>query len=168
MSNPSGALWQATSPPTPGPLLRRIGAFCIDLVLLAPLLAGLGFVWARLFQIELPPERLPLFDYLVQLATGQDPLVPGGLLFLLGVIVLYFIVGPLLFGATPGLYWMGLTLLDREGRPIGAAAAMVRSLGTVISTAYFFLGFLWILFDPFGRGFHDRIAGTWVVRRNAR
>lgn len=159
---------EGSSTPVPAPVIRRIGAFCIDLALLGPLLAVLGWFWAVLFQIELPPSRLPLFDALVQLASGSDPLVPACLLFLIAVSVLYFFVGPLLFGATAGLGLMGLTLADKDGNPIGAAAAVLRALGTAISAAYFWLGFLWILFDPNRQGFHDRISGAWVIRRNAR
>lgn len=168
MKDPTHSQREKVYSPVPGSVFRRFGAFCIDLSLLGPLLGALGWCWTILFEIELPPERLPLFDTLVQLAAGQDPLVPAGLLFLVAVTLLYFFVGPLLFGSTVGLWLMGLSLADDEGLPIGAAAATLRALGTVLSAAYFWLGFLWILFDPGRQGFHDRIAGTWVIRRNAR
>jgi uncharacterized RDD family membrane protein YckC len=164
-ANPQG---EVSPVPIPASLVRRIGAFCIDLAVLCPLLGVLAWCWTALFQIELPPSRLPLFDALIQLAGGQDPLVPGGLLLVITLIVLYFFVGPLLFGATVGLWIAGLTLADEQGHPIGAAASILRSLGTVLSAAYFWLGFLWILFDPGRQGFHDWIAGSWVIRRNAR
>lgn len=168
MKDPSTSLVAPGSFPRPGSLLGRFGAFLVDLTLLSGLLGVIGVAWVRLFQIEVPPKRLPLFDAFVQLASGQDPMVILGLAVLLSVAGLYFLVGPLLFGTTCGLRLVGLALVDREGQPIGAAAAFARALGILLSGAYFGLGFLWILFDSQGQGFHDRISGTWVVRRNAR
>jgi uncharacterized RDD family membrane protein YckC len=95
-------------------------------------------------------------------------MVACGLLFVTAMAVLYFFLGPLLFGKTLGLFLTGLTLTDQEGRPIGGGAAAIRSLAAALSAAYFWLGFVWILFDPGRQGFHDRISGTWVTRRNAR
>lgn len=164
------------SPDTPGlapaasiaPLWRRLAAGLVDLAVLAPALLALSWIWARVFELELPTERLPLFDWLVQLYLRDDPLVLGGALFLAGASALWFLVMPLLTGVTPGLRLLGLCLVEADGSTVGPAAAAVRALGAVLSAAYLGLGFLWILFDPERRGFHDKIAGTWVVRRNAR
>jgi uncharacterized RDD family membrane protein YckC len=40
---------------------------------------------------------------------------------------------------------------------------VVRIIGFYLSTAVFFLGFLWILVDPNRRGWHDIMARTRVV-----
>lgn len=159
----------ATTPsPAPAPLWRRLSAWLVDLAVLTPLLCALAWVWARLFQLELPSERLPLFDYLVQLYLLDDPMVVGGAIFLAGVATAYFLIAPLLWSATVGLRLLGLGLVEGDGRAVGPAAATVRALGALLSAAYLGLGFLWILFDPQRQGFHDKIAGTFVVRRNAR
>ena len=42
--------------------------------------------------------------------------------------------------------------------------ALVRSLAAAFSTVVFFLGFLWIAWDPDKQGWHDKIAGTVVLR----
>jgi uncharacterized RDD family membrane protein YckC len=42
--------------------------------------------------------------------------------------------------------------------------ACVRALGCFLSLIIIGLGFLWIVFDPEKRAWHDKIAGTVVVR----
>ena len=42
--------------------------------------------------------------------------------------------------------------------------AVVRALACFLSLIVIGLGFLWIAFDPEKRGWHDKIAGTVVVR----
>lgn len=140
----------------------------VDLALISPLLAGLAWAWFRLFEIRVPTDRLPLFDWLVQLYLRGDPLVPGGLLVIALGLGSYFSVAHLLWGSTPGLRAAGLTLVDRQQRTPGSAAAATRVLGAGLSAAYLGLGFLWILFDAHRQGFHDKIAGTYVVRRKDR
>jgi uncharacterized RDD family membrane protein YckC len=42
--------------------------------------------------------------------------------------------------------------------------ALVRGLGAALSVVVLFLGFFWIAWDPDKQGWHDRIAGTVVIR----
>ena len=154
--------------PTPAPLWRRTLAFLVDVAVLLPLLVGLAWVWQRLFEIQLPAERLPLFDWVVQLHLQDDPLVPGGVLVGALVAGAYFGVGWLLWGTSVGMRLLGLGVVDgRHGVP-GPAAATTRVLGAGLSAAYLGLGFVWILFDAHRQGFHDKIAGTYVVRIKGR
>jgi uncharacterized RDD family membrane protein YckC len=41
---------------------------------------------------------------------------------------------------------------------------MVRGFSGILSLAVVGLGGLWILWDPDRQGWHDRIAGTYVVK----
>jgi uncharacterized RDD family membrane protein YckC len=41
---------------------------------------------------------------------------------------------------------------------------LIRGLSGIFSIAVFGLGFLWVLRDPERQGWHDRIAGTYVVK----
>jgi uncharacterized RDD family membrane protein YckC len=66
-------------------------------------------------------------------------------------------------GATPGKRLVGLTVQAEDGsEPIGAARAAVRLFGYGVSGLLLGAGFLMAAFG--GRGLHDRIAGTRVVR----
>ena len=46
----------------------------------------------------------------------------------------------------------------------GTETAIVRALGCFLSLCVVFLGFIWIAFDPNRQAWHDKIAGTVVVR----
>jgi uncharacterized RDD family membrane protein YckC len=72
-----------------------------------------------------------------------------------------------LVGQTPGKALLGLRIVRMDGRRMTLSAALLRYLGYWVSAIPLFLGFAWILFDADRRGWHDRIAGTYVayVRR---
>lgn len=159
------AEWAA---PAPATVWRRVVAFMVDLAVLAPALAILAWIWQRLFQIHLPTEPLPLFDWVIQLHLQDDPLVSGAWLVLGGVVAGYFLVGHLLAGTSPGMRLLDLRVVDGEGGAPGPGAATLRILGAGLSGAYLGLGFLWIAFDAHRQGLHDKIAGTFVVRRKGR
>ena len=67
-------------------------------------------------------------------------------------------------GATPGKMLMGLRVVTREGEPIGGGTAALRYIGYIISGLALLLGFLWIIWDPEHEGWHDKIAGTRVIK----
>jgi uncharacterized RDD family membrane protein YckC len=57
-----------------------------------------------------------------------------------------------------------LRLVRIDGAPVGFPDALVRGLTGIFSLAVFGLGFLWILRDPDRQAWHDRVAGTYVVK----
>jgi uncharacterized RDD family membrane protein YckC len=57
-----------------------------------------------------------------------------------------------------------LRLVRVDGAPLAFADALVRGLSGIFSLAVVGLGFLWILRDPERQAWHDRIAGTLVVK----
>ncbi|HTT01718.1 MAG TPA: RDD family protein [Steroidobacteraceae bacterium] len=57
-----------------------------------------------------------------------------------------------------------LKVVRVDGRPIDWGTAVVRAFGCILSLAVVGLGFLWIVFDPERQAWHDKIAGTIVVR----
>jgi uncharacterized RDD family membrane protein YckC len=57
-----------------------------------------------------------------------------------------------------------LKVVRLDGRPIDWGTAVVRALGCFLSLAIVGLGFLWIAFDQEHQAWHDKIAGTVVVR----
>ena len=154
--------------PIPAGIWRRATAFLLDLVVLLPLIAILCWVWVGMFDVALPSDKLPLYDYLVQLYLQDDPLVTGGLLLLCALLGVYFLIAHLLWAGTAGMWVLDLKVVASSGRPVGAGASAARVFGAGLSAAYFFLGFVWIAFDARRQGLHDKIADTLVVRRKAR
>jgi uncharacterized RDD family membrane protein YckC len=57
-----------------------------------------------------------------------------------------------------------LRVVRIDGQPLSFADALVRGLSAIFSLAVFGLGCLWILRDPERQAWHDKIAGTYVVK----
>jgi uncharacterized RDD family membrane protein YckC len=67
-------------------------------------------------------------------------------------------------GTTVGGIVVNLQVVRQDGRPLNFLTAFVRSLAALFSAAVLFLGFFWIGWDRDKQGWHDKIAGTVVVR----
>lgn len=67
-------------------------------------------------------------------------------------------------GSTIGGIVCDLHVVRVDGRPLDWETAIVRALSCFLSLAVVGLGFFWIAFDPNHQGWHDKIAGTVVVR----
>ena len=67
--------------------------------------------------------------------------------------------------ATPGKMLLRAKILDAEtGQQPSVPQCIGRYLRYYVSIFTLFLGFLWIAFDSRKQGFHDKLAGTVVVR----
>jgi uncharacterized RDD family membrane protein YckC len=135
------------------PFALRCGAFLIDYILIVSLVV-LGTLFARM------------------LGGGARA---AGTSAETGAIVLAIVVALLNFGVLPGL--TGLTLgkwaaglrIKRvdEGNP-GIGRALLRHfIGYPLSLVTFGIGFLLAIATVHGRGLHDMIAGTVVVREGS-
>jgi uncharacterized RDD family membrane protein YckC len=67
-------------------------------------------------------------------------------------------------GTTLGGIICQLRLVRTDGGRVGFPEALVRGLTGIFSLAVLGLGFLWILRDPDRQAWHDRVAGTFVVK----
>ena len=67
-------------------------------------------------------------------------------------------------GTTIGGIVMNLKVVRTDGRPIDFAVALVRSLSSFFSAFALFLGFFWAGWDRERQAWHDKIAGTVVVK----
>jgi uncharacterized RDD family membrane protein YckC len=82
-------------------------------------------------------------------------------------LVVLAIYGALMWklrGTTVGGLVFHLQVIRVDGRPIDWETAIVRALACFLSMAVAGLGFFWIAFDSGKQGWHDKIAGTAVVR----
>lgn len=70
-----------------------------------------------------------------------------------------------LTGRTPGKMLLGLQVVTVEGGPLNFGIAFLRSVGYLVSSFVFCLGYIWIGFDKKKQGWHDKIAGTVVIIR---
>lgn len=118
------------------------------------LLARAGF-WARFVA--------SILDLLLVLtAVIALPLI-GPVLFI-PLAVIYFVAMWTWKGTTIGGLVLGHKIVRTDGRPVNFAVALVRSLTSLFSLLVVFLGFLWAGWDREKQTWHDKIAGTVVVR----
>ena len=68
-------------------------------------------------------------------------------------------------GTTIGGIVLKLQVVRYDGGPLTFPVALVRGLAAAFSALVFLLGFFWIGWDRDKQGWHDKIAGTVVVRR---
>ena len=76
----------------------------------------------------------------------------------------YFVLATGVWGRTPGKWVAGIVVVDTDGHKPGVAVAIPREIaGKVVSYAAVGLGLAWMVFDKDRQGWHDKIAGTFVV-----
>ena len=82
-----------------------------------------------------------------------------------GAVLLFWIYRQ----ATPGKIAISARIVDAAtgGRPT-TRQLVVRYLGYYVSMLPMMLGILWVAFDPRKQGWHDKLAGTVVVRPRRR
>jgi uncharacterized RDD family membrane protein YckC len=97
-----------------------------------------------------------------------ERLVQGPLDFLLSwvapavAVVLFWLARQ----ATPGKMAIGARIVDaKTGAKPTATQLILRYLGYYVAMIPLFIGILWVAFDPRKQGWHDKLAGTVVVRR---
>jgi uncharacterized RDD family membrane protein YckC len=137
---------------------RRAAAFIIDMVALSVIssicMPYQYFGFMRLWN----PDILPaVSDWFI-----LPQLIFGNLLSVL-VGIAYFIVFWVWRGQTPGKMVMGIKIIHPDGSNMTISVAFLRYLGYIVSTLVLFIGFIWIAVDKQKQGFHDKIAGTFVV-----
>jgi uncharacterized RDD family membrane protein YckC/cytoskeletal protein CcmA (bactofilin family) len=104
-------------------------------------------------------------DFLmIAVALGMMGLLENGpgLLFL-GVAT-YCAVMWKLKGTTIGGVICGLKVVRLDDRPVDWGVAIVRALSAFLSLFAAGLGFIWVAFDDERQSWHDKIAGTTIVR----
>jgi uncharacterized RDD family membrane protein YckC len=67
-------------------------------------------------------------------------------------------------GTTLGGIICNLRVVKTTGEPLQAVDAVVRGLASLLSIAALGIGCLWMLRDPDRQTWHDKIAGTYVVK----
>ncbi|MFT3906123.1 MAG: RDD family protein [Steroidobacteraceae bacterium] len=144
----------ATAPPetaTPGAAPAQMAAAT------AATLPRAGF-WMRMAALAID---------LVLVSVVLRLVLPDGWHSMRGTLLLLAVYGAVMWklrGATVGGIICNLQVVRIDGRELDWATAAVRSLGCFLSLVVAFLGFIWILFDAEHQSWHDKIAGTVVVR----
>ncbi len=118
----------------------RLYALALDVILIALIANFLNHLLPHHARLELdPPGFLPLMA------------IYGALMWKLK-------------GTTVGGIVCGLKVVRVDGRELDWATVIVRALGCFLSLVVVGLGFIWVAIDAERQSWHDKIAGTVVVR----
>lgn len=176
--------WEVTRRPEPGPapgyayvgFWRRFAATLIDGILFSVVFAALGaFLFTqidastwRVF-IELDPVTGRPNATNAELLRASSALL-GLWVQLFGLYFLAHFLYHVIFwswrGGTPGQLALGIQVRrESDGRRIGLGTAILRYIGYLVSATLLYIGLIWVAFDRRKQGWHDKIAGTLVIRR---
>jgi uncharacterized RDD family membrane protein YckC len=81
------------------------------------------------------------------------------------IALCYFTLFVGLHGQTPGKMLLGLKIIRITGEEVGYGRALVRWIGQCLGLLPLGVGFLMVAFSRRKQALHDKIAGTYVVRR---
>ena len=135
---------------------RRLAAVLLDALLLGVLSMFVAFVigLAGVFVDMYTPNRTLPLSNLIVICT-------------LVFSVAYYVVAWSRTGQTVGKTVLGIKIVGADGKPLSGGKALLRYFGYLVSSIVFALGFIWVLFDRKRQGWHETIAGTYVVYADA-
>ena len=127
----------------------RFGASIIDSILMAIILVPI----ARIFGIGMNLESAYRLD-------SPANIFVNGILPAIAVIIFW-----IYRQATPGKMAIGAKIVDAKtlGKP-STGQMIGRYFAYYLSTIVLLLGFIWVAFDDRKQGWHDKLAGTVVIR----
>ena len=122
----------------------------------------MGF-WIRVAALLIDSILLVIVSLIFRVALGESTFVSViNLVFNLG----YAVILTAWRGQTVGKMVLGIQVVDRQGNVPGIGAVLLREIvGKLLSAIFLGLGYLWVAWDKEKRGWHDHIAGTYVVRK---
>lgn len=123
-----------------------------------PITAERAGVWRRLAATVLD------FILVMILLTVTRRVFPSSGQLLLLFWLTYHIVMWSWKGTTIGGIVLGLKLIRTDGQPLGYPVAIVRGLSSIFSALPLCLGFLWVAWDKDRQSWHDKIAGTTIIK----
>ena len=101
----------------------------------------------------------------IQMFNPNEPLPLSQLIIVSGLVlsVIYYVGYWSSSGQTIGNTLWGIKVVSTDGSSLSRGKALLRYFGYIVSAVVLSLGFLWAAFDRKRQGWHDKIAGTYVV-----
>lgn len=144
-------------------VLRRAPAMLIDTLPAFVGLAlcfGFGVFDAQIFQ---PTSEWFWTEWLFKYWLDDRAALVLPVMTLAGLSIAWTAIWEALAGRSPGAMLVRLAVVDRRGARISAGRAGLRAIGAAINVATLGLGYLWIFVSRYRRGWHDLLAGSFVV-----
>ena len=124
-----------------------------------------GF-WVRTFAYILDAIGIGIVSSIVASVLGGGPnsTQSNGLSFLIGLAYFVYFWSAQGGGQTLGMRVLNLKVVRTDGSALTITQGLIRYLGLFVSFICLAIGVIWVAFDADKQGWHDKIAGTYVVR----
>ena len=126
-----------------------------------------GF-WVRLFAIFIDSVGVGIVSSIIAglINSSADPFDTSrsSVQTLIGVLYFCYFWSAQGGGQTLGMRVLNIKVVRTDGSSLTILQAFIRYIGLIVSVACIFIGVIWAAFDANKQGWHDKIAGTYVVR----
>ena len=123
-----------------------------------------GGFWRRFFADSIDGIILGMLFSVVSVSAIPEDI--SDLLVLLTFLA-YMIGFKVYTGGTPGYQILQMKIIAINGAEVTVKQLSIRLFSSLFSSMAFGLGFIWIAFDKNRQAWHDKIAGTYIVRTEA-
>ncbi len=103
-------------------------------------------------------------NIITAIVFGGDQIRGGGLNLLIGVAYYVYYWSSYGHGQTLGDKVLSIRVVKTDGSELTLTDGLIRYVGLLLSYFVFFIGVIWVAFDANKQGWHDKIAGTYVVK----
>lgn len=124
-----------------------------------------GF-WIRFLAILIDSVILFVVNIILAAILNSSTTGRSGIQTLLGLIyyVYFWSSASPWPGQTVGNKLLNIRVIKTDGSDLSLVVALIRYVGLVVSILVIFIGVIWAAFDPNKQGWHDKIAGTYVIK----
>jgi uncharacterized RDD family membrane protein YckC len=126
-----------------------------------------GF-WSRFFAIVIDSIGVGIVSGIISgfISSSTDPFDTSrsSLQTLIGVVYFCYFWSAQGGGQTLGMRALNIKVIRTDGSSLTILQAFIRYIGLVVSVACIFIGVIWAAFDANKQGWHDKIAGTYVIK----
>jgi uncharacterized RDD family membrane protein YckC len=125
--------------------------------------ANYAGILPRFISLLIDGVILVIVQVVLGLILGSiNPNLGSGLGTLIAVIYqVYFLTST---GQTPGMKLMSIKIVNASGELLTMGSALVRVVVAIFSGMIFLIGYLWAFWDANKQTWHDKAAGSFVVR----
>jgi len=71
-------------------------------------------------------------------------------------------------GQTIGKQILGVKVVKEDGRLLNTGEVILRIIGQIVGSLFLLIGYIWALFDQRRQGWHDKFAGSLVIKASSR
>jgi|SRR3990170_1544037 len=124
-----------------------------------------GF-WIRTFAYIIDGIGVGIVSGIIASIIGDGPggSTSTGLNIILGLAYFAYFWSAQGGGQTLGMRVLNLKVVRTDGSALTITQALIRYFGLFVSFLCLFIGVIWVAFDADKQGWHDKIAGTYVIR----